>query len=122
MSRWTAERLMPPWGDETRRDAETRLFEWIRTLGAIFARALPFFDFQWVRDTCFTPFSSAHENALRVLAEFAGSVVTRHVFDAAEIPENAMLILGDCVERVINDEAFVTDGYRTGEIYGSNMP
>jgi|TARA_R100000322_G_scaffold169672_2_gene142494 hypothetical protein len=45
LARWTAERLMPPWDDgKTRRDKETNLFEWDRTLGTMLARALPFFD------------------------------------------------------------------------------
>jgi hypothetical protein len=123
LARWTAERLMPLWDDgKTRRDKETNLFEWDRTLGAMLARALPFFDLQWVRDNFFKPFSPGDEEALRVLAQFAESIVTRHVLDAKDIPENALPILDDCVQRVIDDKAFAPNGYRAGEIHGYDMP
>ncbi|MCW2319155.1 hypothetical protein M2322_004724 [Rhodoblastus acidophilus] len=122
LARWTAERLMPPWDDgKTRRDKETNLFEWNRTLGTMLARALPFFDLQWVRENFVKPFSANEEEALRVLAPFAESIVTRHVLDAQDIPENALSVLDDFVQRVIDDEAFKPNGYRAGEIHGYNM-
>jgi hypothetical protein len=123
LARWTAERLMPPWDDrKTRRDKETNLFEWDRTLGTMLSRALPFFDLQWVRDNFVKPFSSDDEEALGVLAQFAESIVTRHVLDAKDIPENALPVLDDCVQRVIDDRAFAPNGYRAGEIHGYDMP
>ncbi|WP_199773629.1 hypothetical protein [Rhizobium sp. NXC24] len=121
--RWTAERLMPSWDDrKTRQGKDTTLFEWDRTLGTMLARALPFFDLQWVRDNFVKPFCSNDEEALRVLAKFAESIVTRHVLDAKEIPANALPVLGDCAQRVIDDRAFAPNGYRAGEIYGYDMP
>ncbi|QSZ57714.1 ATP-binding protein [Rhizobium sp. ZX09] len=121
--RWTAERLMPSWDDrKTRRDKDTSLFEWDRTLGTMLARALPFFDLQWVRDNFVKPFCSNDEEGLRVLAKLADSIVTRHILDAKDIPENALPVLDDCVQRVIDDRAFAPNGYRAGEIYGYDMP
>jgi hypothetical protein len=123
LARWTAERLMPPWDDgKSRRDKETHLFEWDRTLGTILARALPFFDLQWVREHFFKPFSPDDEEALRVLAQFAESIVNRHVLDAKDIPNNALPLLDDCVQRVIDDRTFAPNGYRAGEIHGYDMP
>ncbi|KRR11427.1 hypothetical protein CQ12_40330 [Bradyrhizobium jicamae] len=123
LARWTAERLMPPWDDrKTRRDKETNLFEWDRTLGTMLARALPFFDLAWIRDNFFKPFSPDDEEALRVLAQFAESIVTRHVLDAKDIPDNALPVLDDCVQRVIDDSAFAPNGYRAGEVHGFDMP
>ncbi|MXN51447.1 ATP-binding protein [Shinella sp. AETb1-6] len=121
--RWTAERLMPTWDDRrSRRDKETALFEWDRTLGTLLARALPFFDLQWVRDNFVKPFCTNDEEALRVLAKFAESIVTRHVLDAKDIPQNALQVLDDCVQRVIDDRAFAPNSYRAGEIHGYDMP
>ncbi|MFT8720759.1 hypothetical protein, partial [Acetobacter sp.] len=123
LSLWTAERLMPSWDDrKTRRGKDTNLFEWDCTLGTMLARALPFFDLQWVRDNFVKPFSSNDEEALRMLAKFAGSVVTHHVFDAKEIPENALPILDDFVQRVIDDRVFVPNSYRAGAVNGYDMP
>jgi len=123
LSQWTAERLMPSWDDrKTRRGKDTNLFEWDRTLGTMLARALPFFDLQWVRGNFVKPFSSDDEEALRILAKFSGSVVTHHVFDAKDIPENALPILDDFVQRVIDDRVFVPDSYRAGAVNGYDMP
>lgn len=123
LARWTAERLMPPWDDgKKRRDKQTNLFEWDRALGTMLARALPFFDLQWVRERFFKPFSPDDEEALRVLAEFADSIVRRHVFDAKDIPANALPILEDCAQRVIDDRTFAPNGYRAGEVHGYDMP
>jgi hypothetical protein len=122
LSRWTAERLMPSWDDRKRRDKQTNLFEWGHALGTLFARVLPFFDLQWVREHFIKPFSPDDEEALRVLAEFADSTVRRHIFDAKEIPANALPILDDGVQRVNNDRTFRPNGHRAGEVYGYDMP
>lgn len=123
LARWTAERLMPSWHDgKTRRDKETSLFEWDRTLGTMLARALPFFDLEWVRDNFVKPFCADDEQALRVLAELAEGIVTRHVLDAKDIPENALPVLDDCVQRIISDRVFAPKGYRAGEVHGYDMP
>jgi hypothetical protein len=49
-------------------------------------------------------------------------VVTRYVFDASTIPENAIPLLDDCVTRVINDRTFKANSWRAGEVNGQGMP
>jgi hypothetical protein len=122
LARWTAERLMPAWNEEKRRDRQTRLYEWNHELGKMFARVLPFLELEWMRENFVKPFSEEDEEALRVLAEFAGSTVIRHVMDAKDIPANTLPILDDCVERVISDRTFKLGGYRAGEVSGYDMP
>ena len=72
-------------------------------LGTMLARALPFFDLQWIREHFLQAVLRDDEEALRVLAEFADSTVKRHVLNAKDIPENALSALHDCVQRVIDD-------------------
>lgn len=122
LARWTADRLMPSWDDKKRRDKQTSLFEWDHALGTMFARVVPFFDLQWIREHFLKPFSQDDEEALRVLAEFADSTVRRHVLDAKDIPANALPVLHDCVQRVIDDRTFSPNGYRAGEVHGYDMP
>src|SRR5690348_13343410 len=74
------------------------------------------------RQFFFKSFSPDDEEALRILAQFAESIVTRHVFDAKDIPDNALPVLDDCVQRVIDDRAFAPNGYCAGEIHGYDMP
>lgn len=123
LARWTAERLMPAWDDKKkRREKQTHLFHWDHALGKMFARVVPFFDVEWMRANFVMPFSNEDEEALRVLAEFSDSTVKRHVFDAKTIPANALALLDDCVQRVIDDRTFSPNGYRAGEVHGYDMP
>ena len=122
LARWTTGRLMPAWDEKKRRDRQTHLYEWDHELGKMFARVLPFFDLDWMRENFVKPFSEEYEEALRVLAEFAGSIVIRHVMDAKEMPANTLPILDDCVERVVRDRTFKPGGYRAGEVSGYDMP
>lgn len=123
LARWTAEMLMPPWHDgKSRLERRTDLYEWDRVFGTMLARAAPFFDLRWLREDLLRPFLAKNEEALRVLAAFAEGVVTRHVLDAKLIPANALPLLDDCVERVIDDRIFVRNGYRAGEVCGFDMP
>jgi hypothetical protein len=120
---WTAERLMPPWHDRNkRRDRSTRLFEWNKILGDLLARSAPFFETPFVRQHLLAPFLADDEDALAVLAEFADKTVTRHVFDAAQIPSNTLELLSDCVARILRDRVFDPTGYRAGEVHGNDMP
>ncbi|MFZ3327909.1 MAG: hypothetical protein WA231_19385, partial [Methylocella sp.] len=120
---WTAERLMPSWQDrKRRRDRQTWLHEWNDVLGDLLARAAPFFETERVRQHFLAPFLADDKEALCVLAEFADKTVTRHVFDAPNIPANTIALLGECVERVVNDRIFDPDNYHAGEVYGYDMP
>jgi hypothetical protein len=121
--KWTSERLMPPWQDgKSRQDKQTELFEWDRALGSMMARTVPFLELIWIRENLVTPFLANDEEALRVLAAFANNVVNRHVFDAPQVPENALPLLDDCVTRVIQDRTFRPKSHRAGEVHGYDMP
>jgi hypothetical protein len=121
--KWTSERLMPPWRDnKSHHDKQTQLFEWDRALGAMLARVVPYLELLWIRENLIQPFLVNDEEALRVLAAFANNVVNRHVFDAAQVPANALPLLEDCVTCVIQDGTFRPKGHRAGEVYGFDMP
>jgi hypothetical protein len=120
---WTAERSMPSWREDRKRhDLATDLIEWHDALGDLLARSSPFYDLQWTRDNLLKSFFADDDNALAVLSEFADKTVTRHVFDAAQIPSNTLPLLHDCVERVVCDPMFNPEGYRAGEVRGREMP
>ena len=123
LAAWTGERIAPSWRDrKSRQDRETHLFEWSHTLGALIARAAPFLELEWVREHLVRPFLVHDEEMLRVLAEFANNMVTRHVLDAAELPSNTLPLLDDCVARVVSNSTFRPSGYRAGEVNGYDMP
>ncbi len=122
LARWTSEQLMPSWDDKKQRQRQTDLIEWEHALGTMFARVLPFFDLQWVREHFIQPFSQDDEEALCVLTQFANDIVTRHVFDARDIPANVLPTLEDCIQRVIYDNIFNPNVYRAGEVHGFDMP
>lgn len=120
---WTTESIMPPWRTEKDPDKRrTELFEWYRTFGDLLSRVIPFVSLDTARNTLLKPFMSSDEDALSVIARFADRVVCRHVFDAQMIPANALSLLEDCVERVVNDRTFKPGGWHAGEVHGYAMP
>lgn len=121
--KWTAESLMPPWQPKKRFDRKrTDLFEWNRSLGNILARTIPFVALDVARNVFIKPFLADDEEALSVLAAFAGGAVCLHIFDAATIPENIVPLLDDCVARVIQDRTFKPNSWHAGEVHGFEMP
>jgi hypothetical protein len=122
---WTAERLMPSWQTERRRNSDstgTHLTEWNHVLGDVLARAAPFFDVQVVRHEFLNRFLVRDGDGLKVLAPFIHMTVIRHVIDAALVPNNTFELLGDAVDRVIADPVFRPGGRGAGEVHGWEMP
>ena len=77
-------------------------FEWFMCLGNLLARIVPFASLDFMRSKLLKPFFVDEKDALSVLSSFAEMLVCRHVYDAHEIPQNAIPLLDDCVEGVIN--------------------
>ena len=120
---WTVERLIPSWRKKkSRQDQQTDLYEWKAALGDLLSRAAPNLDTAWFRENLLKPFLVDDEEMLSVVDAFVDKTVTRQIFDASTIPENSIVLLGDCVERVLSDPSFRPTNYRAGEVYGHDIP
>ena len=123
---WTSAKLFPDWeaapGDDTAHRAATYLVEWNHGLGRLLGRTAPFLDVDVVRREHLDPFRVDNEDSFSVLAEFIVDTVVRHVIDAPAIPAGTMMLLDDCVDRVLRHSAFRRAGYRAGELHGRSLP
>jgi ATPase family protein associated with various cellular activities (AAA) len=123
---WTAERLVPSWSNDSHRrlsgSGRSELIEWNDVLGVLLARAAPSFEAEFVHKEFLAPFLADNEEGLAVIAEFAGSTVARHVFDAPMVPENTFDLLNKCVDRILRDRCFDPNSYRAGEVHGVDLP
>lgn len=121
---WTNQKNSPPWVKPGRRDrSSTEHFEWTRVLGDVLGRVaglLPLVDF---RDRFLMPILELEgENCWALLSPFASAYVCAYVYDAAEVPRDAVATLELCLERLLQDTAFKRDAYRSGEFSGFGQP
>ena len=102
IAKWTANVIMlPPEKNNTYHRGTLGSFEWFMFLGNLLARIVPFASLDFMRSKLLKPFFVDEEDALLVLSAFAEMLVCRHIYDAREIPQNAIPLLDNCVEGVI---------------------
>lgn len=121
---WTIQKNAPPWVKAGRRDrSATNHFEWTRTLGRQLghvAGLVPLGDF---RAHFLDPILALQgDTCWALLSPFASTYVCRYVYDAPTVPADATITLSLCLERLLQDSAFVRDSYHSGEIYGFDQP
>jgi len=121
---WTNQKNAPPWVKRGRRNrSATHIFEWTNVLGSTLGRLaglLPLSDFQ-------ARFLDAilgleGENCWALLYPLANAYICTYVYDAPEVPEEAVTTLDLCLGRLLQDSSFNRDAYRSGEFSGFNQP
>ena len=123
---WTAGKLVPDWeaapDDDTARRAARYLVKWNDGLGRLLGRTAPFLDVDVVRREYLDPFPVDNEDSFSVVAEFIVDMVVRHVIHAPAVSGGTLVLLDDCVDRVLLHPAFRRAGYGAGELYGWSLP
>ena len=104
---WTIDIIIPPSQENKKQYYQARTsFDWDPILGDLLARVVPFVPFDFMRNRLLEPFFANNEDALSVLSSFAEMLVCRHIYNATDIPQNAIPLLNDCVKRVVSDKNF----------------
>jgi hypothetical protein len=116
--RWTSDRLFPSWAEKKdRQRRSTDMFEWIRALSGLIARALPYVSAEEAINRFIVPFSKeAYENGLEVVANVTDKAICRHVYDAPSVTDATLTVLRHCLERMLQERTFNVDSWRAGEI------
>lgn len=126
LTNWTKSRIKPAWIDQdsSRRDGHNaNVFEWIPELADLFSRSSPFVPAGELTEKHLQPFLLEDEDdCLGVVADFADTLVCRHVYDAAHITENTLNLLEACVDRLLSDQVFEPQSYRAGKVHGHELP
>lgn len=121
---WTNEKNAPPWVKPGRRNRDSsRLFEWTHALGEALGRLSGFLAIEDARPLILEPiFALEGDNCWALLSPFTSTYVCRYVYDAASVPDNAVDILGLCLDRFLKAPPFQRGGYRRGDFSGFDQP
>lgn len=121
---WTIQKNAPPWVKVgSRHRSSSQIFEWTQTIGGrlgLIAGHLPLCEF---RDQFFTPIlEQKGDSCWALLGPFAKTYVCAHIYDSPIVPNDAVLILNLCLDRLLSDDVFKRSGYRSGEFTGFHLP
>ena len=114
--RWTVDRVFPQWED--RRDRErhaAHYIEWLSMLATFIARVAILVPDGYAR--FIEPFARhKDDDAIRFVSDVTEAITTRSVYDAPVLREEALTLLGACMDRMLAEHTFDPDSYRAGEI------
>jgi hypothetical protein len=114
--RWTVDRVFPQWED--RRDRErhaAHYIEWLSMLATFIARVAILVPDGYTR--FIEPFARhKDDDAIRFVSNVTEAITTRSVYDAPVLREEALTLLGACMDRMLAEHTFDPDSYRAGEI------
>ncbi|WP_047243867.1 ATP-binding protein [Chromobacterium subtsugae] len=121
---WTNQKNAPPWVKPGRRDrSSTSIFEWTHDLGSRLGRVaglIPLSDFQ---ARFLDPILGLEdENCWALLSPFTSSYICTYVYDAPTVPPEAVATLSLCLERLLQAPVFDRDAYRSGKLFGFDLP
>ena len=121
---WTNQKNAPPWMEPGRQDRSgTDIFEWTHTLGSTLGQVaglLPLSDFQ---ARFLDPILGLEgDNCWALLSPFTDTYICSYVYDAPIVPEDAVTTLDLCLDRFLEAPALQQNGYRSGELFGFDLP
>jgi hypothetical protein len=121
---WTIATLAPPLTNNRRRnDDSPRIFEWTHELGRTLGRIAGYCSLEEMATRFFEPiFALESEHCWNLLSPVVHTYICMHVYDAAQMPEEAIELLSACLERFLQDRAFDPSAYRAGELSGFDQP
>jgi hypothetical protein len=113
---WTAERMFPSFADDDN-DRSSQLYEWLDALAALVARVIVLAPTDDEAVALFEPLTKhSHQDVLQFVDDLTDQLTRRFVFDAAELPQRVLKVLGALMTRMLSERDFSPTGYRPGEI------
>ncbi|MFA0812775.1 hypothetical protein [Microbulbifer epialgicus] len=121
---WTNQKNAPHWIKSGRRNrAATDHLLWTHALGArlgIVAGLLSLSDFQ---SRFLDPILNLEgDNCWSILSSFSNTYVCAYIFDARDVPNDAVVLLDLILVRLLKSSVFRRDSYRSGELTGFDQP
>jgi hypothetical protein len=116
---WTIATLTPPLTKRRRRnDDSPHIFEWTHELGRTLGRIAGYCSLEEMTTRFFEPiFALEGEHCWNLLSPLVHTYICIHVYDAVDIPEEAIQLLSACLERFLQDRAFDPTAHRAGELF-----
>jgi hypothetical protein len=121
---WTIAKLSPPWVKPGRRDRDSpKIFEWTHELGRTLGRVAGLCSLAEVSAKFLDPiFALEGKHCWELLSPLVDTYICVYVYDAKEMPVEAVQLLSACLERLLQDRTFDPASYRAGELSGFDEP
>ena len=119
---WTNEKNSPPWERKGgRNDRSTRLYEWTHQLGSTLGGIAGYLSADDLKENYLeTIFNLGDEECWALLTPFSSSYICLCIYDAKSMPDDAVKIIGLCLDRFLKSPAFKPNSYNAGKFYGSD--
>ena len=121
---WTNQKNAPPWVKPGRRNrSSTYLYDWTHSLGSILGRLAGLVSLSEFQARYLDPILGLEgDTCWALLSPFASTYICAYVYDAQDVPNDAITTLDLCLGRLLQDSAFQRDSYRSGEFSRFDQP
>lgn len=121
---WTIEKQEPSWLEENKRiDDKDIIYEWNHSISRALARVVGIFSTEEINSQFLIPILNLRTDACwELLNPFISNYICRYIYDAQNIPHNALDVLDLCLDRFLKVSCFDKKSYRTGKISGLDLP
>jgi hypothetical protein len=122
--RWTNDKNAPPWVKNGRRDkGASRLIEWTRALGSTLGGLLGLVPLADSKTRFLDPVLRLEGDVCwSLLSPLVSTYICRYIYDAANVPADAIQLLSHCLERFLASSTFASRNYSSGEFHGFDEP
>lgn len=121
---WTIEKQEPSWLEENQRfDDKDIIYAWNHSIASALARVIGIFPTEEIKLQFLIPILNLKTDVCwELLYPFIEDYICRYIYDAQNIPKNALDVLDLCLERFLNASFFDKKGYIAGRIFGFDLP
>lgn len=121
---WTIEKQEPSWLEENQRlDDKDIIYEWNHSVSSALARIVGIFSTEEIKAQFLMPILKLKTDACwELLYPFIKNYIFRYIYNAQNIPDNALDVLDLCLDRFLLAPCFNKKSYRAGQISGFDLP
>lgn len=121
---WTIEKQEPSWLEEKQRlEDKDIIYEWNHSVSSTLARVVGIFPTEEIKAQFLMPILKLKTDACwELLYPFIENYICRYIYDAENIPDNALDVLDLCLDRFLKASCFNRQSHRAGEISGIELP
>src|SRR5690606_33518203 len=121
---WTIEKQEPSWLEENQRfEDKDIIYEWNHSVSSTLARVVGIFPTEEIKAQFLMPILKLKTDACwELLYPFIENYICSYIYDAQNIPDNALDVLDLCLDRFFKASCFDKKGYKAGEISGFDLP
>ncbi|MCH2070579.1 ATP-binding protein [Acinetobacter pittii] len=120
---WTIEKQEPSWLEENQRvDDKDIIHEWNHSISRALVRVVGILPTEEINSQFLIPILNLRtDTCWELLNPFISNYICRYIYDAQNIPHNALDVLDLCLDRFLKVSCFDKKSYRSGKISGLDL-